>query len=259
MIEVQIIGMSHTNAVRAALARHPDGLRSRIEILHLLAEVPDKRFIDDTPQGPRLHALVRAKLERAAGGRAAAFMQAGGNAHNFLGLFEHPQPFDFVLPNRPDLPLDLEAELVPCDFFAEVMRQNLQFDFTILAAARNDIAGALWHLESPPPVGDSEYCQNNLPPVFLTDHYRGMKVASRAFRYKLWRLHSDMVREECERLGIGFVACPPASMDPHGCLRPELYADPLHGNDSYGQLVLQQVLELTGREERLAPAAKVLQ
>ncbi|MET0383358.1 MAG: hypothetical protein ABW032_08050 [Burkholderiaceae bacterium] len=245
MTEIQIIGHSHTNAVRGALRRRPPQDQQRVEVMHVLVEVPDKNFsVLESDGRRRMHPAIRHKLERARPGGAAVFSQLGGNIHHFVGLFEHPRPFDFMLPDEPALPLLAGAQTVPYGYMAAVMRGRLTGDVALLAALRNSAPAGLRHLESPPPVEDNEYCQANLPPAFLKGDYQGLKVASPAFRYKLWRLHGEILRRECARLDIGFVPCPPASMDARGFLRRDLYADPLHGNELYGELVLQQIAAL---------------
>jgi hypothetical protein len=52
------------------------------------------------------------------------FSFVGGIAHLSLAIWKHPQPFDFVLPEAPDLPLEPDAELVPSDAMRTVLERR---------------------------------------------------------------------------------------------------------------------------------------
>jgi hypothetical protein len=243
MIHAQIIGLSHTNSLRAALKKRPRDFQKYISFIHMLAEAPDRQFVHSVDDDQRLHPALLDKLKTSK--KRVIFSQVGGNAHNFMGLFEHPAAYDFVLPSQPDLPLQPNAQIVPYAYVSEVMRNFLALDLKVLNALKIAANGSpVFHIESPPPVEDNDFCQNNLPPSFLTKGYANMKIASPVFRYKLWRLHSEILRRECERLGFGFVASPSSSMDEDGFLLREYYIDPLHGNVEYGALVLDQIQSL---------------
>jgi hypothetical protein len=166
------------------------------------------------------------------------FSLIGGNAHHRVGLVVHPRRFDFVLPSCPDLPLDERAELVP---FAgvkaavlEVAREYLELMQILLATT----SGPLFHLEPPPVYADEARIAPDVPWMYFQGRRR---VSPRHLRYKLWRLHCDMLREFCTENGIRYLAHPPDAVDEQGFLRPELYANAMHVNGRYGALVLAQM------------------
>jgi hypothetical protein len=253
VIEAQVLGHSHIHALRGALKALPPETRPHIEVMHMLAETNREHcVVTDTAGVQRLHPNVHAKLNRPDQHCLPVFSQIGGNVHQFFGLFEHPEPFDFILPDQPQLPCGAGALLLPYGYCARTLLTRMSGNFAALAALRNSVSGVVHHLESPPPVEDSAYCQASLPPVFREPAYQGLRVAAPVFRYKVWRLHSTVIRQECERLGIHFIPCPPESMDEHGFLRrPFMTEDPLHANELYGALVLKQIL---GRLQAEVPA-----
>ena len=247
MMRAHIVGLSHIHAVRSALKRKPDAFQAGFDMTHMLGAVPDKQFVHMDGALQQLHPALRERLAPATGGKRAIFSMAGGNAHNFMGLFQHPVPYDLVLPEQPDLPFTTDAELVPYTYAGKVLHELVLHDLAFLDALRRATQAPLYHLESPPPVFDNEFCKQNLPPVFLTGRYAAMDIAPPFFRYKLWRLHSRIFRQECERIGIAFIACPGDSIDEYGFLRRAYYIDPLHGNEGYGELVLDQITSLLDR------------
>ncbi|MBY0239727.1 MAG: hypothetical protein K2X55_10485 [Burkholderiaceae bacterium] len=231
--------------MRDALKVNPAIFPHEIDIVHLLKEVPDRKFVVPAPDGEEsLHPSLLACLGQ--DGERRFFSQIGGNAHYFLGLFKHKKPFDFVLPEMPDMALEDGAEILPYEYMLEVMHENCEPNLAVLRALRRALKGPITHIESPPAIGDNDYCQNNLPPVFSTEYYKAFTVANPGFRKKMWRVHSEVFRRECARIGVDFLPCPVQSMDAQGFLRPEYYSDPLHGNGLYGELVLKQI------EDRLA-------
>jgi len=70
------------------------------------------------------------------------------------------------------------------------------------------------------------------------------EISPRHFRYKLWRLHSEIVADLCTELDIGFVPHPRQAGDDEGFQRPEFFRNASHTNSKYGALLLQQMQEL---------------
>lgn len=90
------------------------------------------------------------------------FSAFGGNAHNILGMVQHPQPFDFILSAKPGLPLNESVELVPEAIVELAITNQGGFPETLwcLRAARSMYSGRIVHVESPPPIKDADYLQN---------------------------------------------------------------------------------------------------
>jgi hypothetical protein len=72
-------------------------------------------------------------------------------------------------------------------------------------------------------------------------------IAPPAFRYKLWRVQSLLLRELCSELGIEFVPASAEVQDPQGMLAKSFWVgDATHANASFGKMVLDAVAERFG-------------
>ena len=69
------------------------------------------------------------------------------------------------------------------------------------------------------------------------------EISPRHLRYKIWRLHSDIVALVCAENGIDYLTHPPQAVDDEGFLRPEFSRDGIHANEAYGALQLRQMQE----------------
>jgi hypothetical protein len=154
----------------------------------------------------------------------------GGRYPLAFSLHRHPKPFDFVLPENPELPVESKAELIPVDAMRTVLeggsRRQLGTFERIVEAAK----GEVYQFESPPPIRRLTVAKDAAAPAYV--------------RYKLWRLYSTIVREHAERIGANFVARPEAAVDSDGFLLPEYAVSSTHANSAYGALVLKQIASL---------------
>jgi hypothetical protein len=154
----------------------------------------------------------------------------GGRYPMTFTLHRHPAPFDFVLPDEPDLPIDSKAELIPARAMRAVLeggsaRQLGMFEKLVEAAD-----GPVYQFESPPPVGRLPASKSSSAPPYV--------------RYKLGRLYSAVVREHAERIGAHFVSRPEGAVDSNGFLLPRYAVTMTHANSAYGALVLEQMASL---------------
>ena len=248
---VAIVGHSHSGCVLAALAagrpywEAPEGLFVRGVNLAQLVPRLGLKPLDQTviePDGPpRVHPAVAAEVDRLFEPDAPVrfVSMLGGNGHNIVGLLRHEIPFDFVLPDAPDLPLEAAAHVIPYGAMRTLLERRLQFERSTLVAFRSRYPGPFMHLESPPPPRDDEFVAASLDEFFKSRPLGD--VVSASLRYKLWRLHSTIVRSFCHELGIAFVSTPAEACDPYGFLDRRAYGNATHANAWYGGLVLQQI------------------
>lgn len=167
----------------------------------------------------------------------------GGNGHILLSLKRHARPFDFVIPEAPDWPLETDAEIVPFSFMSDIMLQLMLPYVWQLKAYREAVGVKVAHIEPPPPCGDDEYLAKHLGPYALEPK----NVLPRYQRLKLWRLHSRLLRRLCADLDVEFIKAPDEGLDPIGFLSPESHgSDAAHANKTYGELVLNQLHSMTG-------------
>lgn len=166
----------------------------------------------------------------------------GGAVHNILALVQHPCPFDFELPWRPDLPAAPGANLLPYSAVRDMVAHHLQEYLDIIGLVRRTASGAVFHVEAPPPLEDGERVLADVPWMFFPNLTRTVSPAP--LRYKMWRLASRLTDDYCVARAVTPLPHPPASVDERGYLRPEYYADAMHVNERYGALVVDQLMAL---------------
>jgi hypothetical protein len=223
----------HESYVHSHLVR--DGLQ--MTFLQLEDTHYEPLLIDDA-----FHPAVLAQLTLA---RAEVFVSVlGGNDHSMIGLVRHPPLFDFVLPEAPELMLQEEVLLVPAEMLREELARRIAPHVRALELLRTTVAGRIIHLESPPPLPEAHIRRHPEP---FAEEIAAYGIAPTRLRYKLWRLHSALYQEACSRIGIEFLAAPPAMRDGEGMMLPHAcHPDATHGNDIYGSHVLARLLEHAG-------------
>lgn len=165
----------------------------------------------------------------------------GGNAHNALTLLEHPEPFDFILPEQPDYPRIPGARLMPYDFIGQFIHSLAAVYMLNLETLYKAFGDPIVHLESPPPLGDDQFVMDNLDQYFA-GQYDDPKPAPRWLRYKLWRSHSALVSRHATALGVEFYPAPRESVDHEGFLTREDYGtDATHAGPNYALRVLKRL------------------
>lgn len=181
--------------------------------------------------------------------------RSDGPVYSFIGGTQHvgvslrrlvrhaSEPeFDLVLAEDPHLPLDVDAEIVPHDAVRDALRQSFRGRLKLLHRLRDLTNGSIYQFELPPPVSD-DWMQAWLArrPLETTE---GVGLPGRFLRFKLWRVASQLFREEAESVGATFVERPGEAVDDEGFMRDELVRNMTHGNEAYGELLLQQARSL---------------
>lgn len=243
-MKILVIGHSHVEAVRdAALALQTAGLACGFAFLQLR----DAHFVSDPTQdeaqvGDRLREAI---AEHAADCDASLLMLAG-NAYNGLSLFEHPEPFDFVLDEDPELPLDTGRTLLPSALLAAHLQRWAPF--ALPNAQRRRLLPLLprpiGQTDAPPPIADGAVVASLLLEAQRRSPRTLRGIAPALLRHKMWRLHSRLLADECRSLGLPLLPAPAAALEAPGFLaRPAWGRDVLHPNAWYGAQVLQQAFQ----------------
>jgi hypothetical protein len=163
----------------------------------------------------------------------------GGGSQTVVGLIEQNRPFDFVLPDEPDLPLDEERELVPADC-VRAAHAHCEAPFASLFDQLEALnPGRVLQVEPPAPVYDSD----RILPFVPWDLWPGrpQRIAPPLLRYKCWRVNCDVIRDNAAAAGVPYQTVPKASQDDAGFLHPDLAKDGIHGTPGYGQMVWDQI------------------
>ena len=164
-----------------------------------------------------------------------------GNHYNWLGLVRDRRTFDFVHPSAPELPVDEARPFLPYAAVKAIFdRETSRLErFYALLLARTDVVGVV-HVEGPPPIPSEEHIK-----YWVREKVKGkdaeFEVGPPALRRKLWLSQRDSTRAMCERVGVTYVLPPSAAIDEQGFMKQEFWLDSVHGNPSYGALLLNQV------------------
>ncbi|MEX5727168.1 hypothetical protein Ga0609869_000521 [Rhodovulum iodosum] len=234
MKDILIIGHSHIFALFSA---HQTGFYQWQNARPRFVRLRTRAYRPELVEG-RLNPAIQAELEHE--NLAAVFTLIGGNVHSALGLTNHPQPFDLILPDAPDLPLIEGAEILPYALVQEVIavRSRGPLDMFDALAAATDLP--VWQVEPPPPVASEKHIRQN--PAEFADVIAERGVSPPALRYKLWRVHTALLAARGARHGAQYLPVPPDFCDSQGMLRLRGCADdPVHAAVSYGKAVLAQI------------------
>lgn len=189
--------------------------------------------------GPRFDIATERRLREHDG---PVFSLIGGAAHIVLGFLVHPRRFDFVLPSDPGLPLDPDAEVIPSLAVQRILESQMSVYPALMSQVREACSGRMFHVEPPPPCADPARMHARIPWERFPGRCR--EVSPVSLRYKLWRLHSQLLSRWCADAGVDLVRVPPGATDAGGCLRDLYCRDGVHGNERYGALVLEQMRPL---------------
>lgn len=245
---VLAVGHSHLVSVsdawqQAAKAAQPG---YRMAFLQLLA--PEYQPLL-SPQGneailnPRVTRKLEELLRQHAPASIASFVL--GNEHSVFGLVNHPRPFDFALPERPDLALEPGTEIVPHDLMRAMLGEWVKrFLAPILSSLKRVSGLPVRHFCSPPPIGSAAHIAAY--PGIAAAKVRELGVAPAGLRLKLWLLYAGIVAEACaEAGGVQFIPSPTVAQNSAGFLDEPFWSKtPTHGNERYGSLVLAQLADL---------------
>ena len=221
-----LIGHSHARAIFEAAERQGVRLRG-----YNFWNAPQPAL---SAARTAFHPDIAAQLQR-----GPVFSAVGGSVHSVMAMVQHPRPFDFVLPSRPDLPMIEGAEVLPFTAIQRAMAAAVEEYLQIMRLIRRQSTGRVFHLEPPPPLEDGEQVLADVPWMFFPGLTH--EVAPASLRYKCWRLHSELVTAFCAEQDIELIPAPSEAMDARGYLKPALYLDAMHVNAVYGALVLAQM------------------
>jgi len=241
-----VVGQSHVAAVRAAAKTHreafPDQPRTRV--IHTIEAAYAPEFANlhggdygAATFGPALRSAIEDQIARHSP-RVASVV--GGNVHNVLALMRHPRPYDFLLPNDEGPPLDEHAELIPEALVRATLTARLAPDFARLRALA-EIGGAFFHVESPPPVRAEAFIVARAEANFRDRAAGNLVAAGPGLRWRMWRLASRLMQAAVEQYGGRYLLAPAAARDADNFLNLDFAADPTHGNEAYGELVIRAI------------------
>lgn len=231
-----IVGDSHIYAVKDALQRTPEPMKSRaIEALRISAEKNGKTIGDisldqavDRAAGLARHDLLVTMLR--------------GNQFNKMGLIQHPKAFDVMMQDICTGAVRPDAELIPLsamrDLFRDTLRGGYGKDLLRFSLAKCRVVC----VAPPAPKEDAEHIMKGAETYFRDHGIADVGVTPAPLRLKLWALQQDALASFCAEHGMVFMTNPPGTRDEAGYLKRGYYApDATHANADYAALLLEQL------------------
>jgi hypothetical protein len=251
MIVLLGVGHSHLAALREA---HYDKLRANrapreyhLEFQHLAHDPFKMEGVGAEEIRPKLKNVfeeIRGAISKARQiaipNEPKLFFSLMGHYHFFRATTNHPRPYDFVLPERPDLDLDQDAQIIDSRLVEASLKEEIRPCLEFLEIVRAEARAHLFLYSSPPPIGDDEF----LSQVRHIGKFSEHGVSPADFRLKTWLLQERIYRQACKSLNVGYVGAAPHTCDAKGFLRREYWhEDGFHGNPKYGEVMLEHVLD----------------
>ena len=155
-----------------------------------------------------------------------------GEEYHHMSVREYNAPYDFEIPSRSELGFAPGRQVVPLE---SVKREA---SFFLQKAIANFYAIRSFHpslriinVICPPPGDAGDIGQ----------------PAAHYVRLKNYLVYVDALREATEAAGIETLLPPSSALTDEGLLRPEYVGDFVHGNTSYGALIVEQIKDLLTR------------
>jgi hypothetical protein len=218
-----IVGNSHAEVILASAAREGFPLRG-----WAFGRGPQPPWSED---GTELHHAVQENLQT---GRV--FSIVGRSHHEERGLLQHPVPFDFVLPEAPDLPLTPGAQILPYEAVRETLLKIMTFDFQIMSAVWDLAGDRMVHILTQPPLKNLEAIEK-----FPAWDYGDAAISPAHLRLKLYRIYASATRQWCAKRGVPVIDPPFEGLTDDGFLRDEYLSNATHANVDYGVFWLRRM------------------
>lgn len=240
--QILAVGQSHlaawTKAARELVEsnRFPPDIAISFIQLRNPAYIPNFVGEGDT----RLNPVLQRNIEKYAATANFLFSIIGGNAHNVVGLVNHPRPYDFVLDVEPTMPTDRSKELIPCAIVRAALERRMEDAFALMTSIRALTKIPMIHCEPPPPIPSEAHIRAHAGK--FTERIASDGISPALLRLKLWKLQSDIQRKFCNAHDIRFLPSPPQVADDNSMLAERAWGpDPTHGNQWYGEQMIAQV------------------
>lgn len=169
------------------------------------------------------------------------FVSLRGEEYFNLGLAGVDDPFDFVLPQRPDLAPVPGRALIPLDIVRDQLDRQLARTLLTLTAIRRLCPRLqVVRIPSPPPASSEDVAAW----AATRDKPERAHQVPTSVRLKLWWLYDQRLAQFSTGLGIDSLPVPERALHRLGTLRAEYLQDGIHGNARYGALVCAQMADV---------------
>ncbi len=164
---------------------------------------------------------------------------SGSDWLNFC-ISNRPEPFDFILPSAPDLPLTPGARIIPYAEIKEALRQHIRHIVLGVGLVAKHAKAPVAYLEPPPPIESNDH-------IAATAAWEKDAIASRGMtspwlRLKFYRLHSELIAEACSAAGVPFHHVPDNARTENGFITPDgVGDDPMHATPGWAAKIIREV------------------
>lgn len=166
------------------------------------------------------------------------FVAMRGEEYYQVALGGVAEPFDFILPARPELAIVPGHAVLSLEVVQHQLAQRLAQTYMALAAIRKLCPRLhVIHITPPPPASSEDVA------AWALAHGHGdvsHKVPT-TVRLKLWLLYTRLLASFAASIGVECLPVPAQAVHGLGTLRPEYMGDFIHGNARYGVLVCNQM------------------
>jgi hypothetical protein len=162
----------------------------------------------------------------------------GGSDWLHLCLTQRPEPFDFILPNHPDLAEIVGATLIPYTELKRQLRHIIRHVVLGIKLIRDCVTIPIDYIEPPPPLFDNDYVSKYSKQFH--EHMETFGITDPVLRMKTYLLHSEIIAEACCQNNIRMFHVPEQAKTVDGYLIPdEVGTDPMHANSIFGRRVMK--------------------
>jgi hypothetical protein len=168
----------------------------------------------------------------------------GGNSHVELGFVKHDEPFDFILKEFPNLPINKKYRLLSRDEVEHMLSGNAGFPETIacLKSIDNFPNEKIYHIESPPPVFSNTLIYKKA--VNFKSQFDKYGINDPFIRFKLWKLQSFLINDLCKKLRIEFVTSNrKIFLDNKSFLKKKYMTDFCHANEKFAEIIFNNIFK----------------
>ncbi|MFC5355653.1 tetratricopeptide repeat protein [Azospirillum himalayense] len=238
-----VIGSSHINAIRGASKyAEQEHLRNSYTFKSIIDFKNDSKIIDPVDGGFDDYQLNENMKKWLYENRSfdKIFLSISGSDYLSFCISAPNPSYDIIIPGREDLPRINGARVVPYEEMKARLKRHIRHVVLGIKAIRAEVSAPIIYLEPPPPIEDNQH---------LTQHagwaerlLANSGPSSPIVRYKLWLLHSEIIKEACESVGVVFLELPSSVLNERGYLADSmLLNDVMHANLLFGAEILMQM------------------
>ncbi|WP_143074752.1 hypothetical protein [Methylobacterium sp. ap11] len=164
-----------------------------------------------------------------------------GNENHIISLLKNEDPFDFILPDEEDLPLEENANIISYDIMYRMILNRVEQWWPFVRGLKKLTERRIMQVSPVPPIGDNDRILEKLDQYFK-ENSENPEISSKILRYKTWRLLSKILQDLCEKDDVEFVPVPQSMLEDGKFLsRDGWYTDATHGSPEYSKSVLKEI------------------